>query len=493
MSQLKMVRQIERGRPPRTTLLSIGTSSFFSSLIYTIIMEVDFEDLVTKQIDPNDPNQTRTQAEHAALLTSLDRATRSRQLAVPTNEVAIRVRLRELGEPMTLFGERPEDRRDRLRYVLSQIAEAKGWELEKEAGTAGMDEGGAEGKDDSESDDDEEFYTEGSEELLVARRSIADFSLANARKRITRQKLETHLPLSKIMATRKAVYAELKTYTNLGSRLGMNVQYQSLDSRPILSKESKNIFKGHSDRIGGLAWHPGATLSQSTSSVNFITGGADAKVQLWSLDNEQPLRTLEGHGARVCRSLFILRDDTLHLVPSIQLGDSGMSKRGLGSESGKTVMVLDGHVKDILAIDFSPNGHQIATGSNDDNIRIWDIRTLKQSTRFQPTPQRWKCKEEKQSAAAYLNGSDRVKLEEGASNENEVEVPLSGLYLASSGYDGYVKLWSADDWQLIKAMSSEAGGRVMSVDVGCDGKFMASGEWTRTFKLWSAENVSLTL
>ncbi|POW19753.1 hypothetical protein PSHT_04260 [Puccinia striiformis] len=525
-----MERQIERGRPPRTTLLSISTSSFFSSLIYTIIMEVDFEDLVTKQIDPNDPNQTRTQAEHAALLTSLDRATRSRQLAVPTNEVAIRVRLRELGEPMTLFGERPEDRRDRLRYVLSQIAEAKGWELEKEAGTAGMDEGGAEGKDDSESDDDEEFYTEGSEELLVARRSIADFSLANARKRITRQKLETHLPLSKIMATRKAVYAELKTYTNLGSQVGderpISIVRFSPNSRLLAtgswtgtakvwnvpsctpyaeSKESKNIFKGHSDRIGGLAWHPGATLSQSTSSVNFITGGADAKVQLWSLDNEQPLRTLEGHGARVCRSLFILRDDTLHLVPSIQLGDSGMSKRADGAllcsggldaigrvwdlRSGKTVMVLDGHVKDILAIDFSPNGHQIATGSNDDNIRIWDIRTLKaiytipahtsavSDVKFYRAPAvpdfkfpytidvEGKCKEEKQSAAAYLNGSDRVKLEEGASNENEVEVPLSGLYLASSGYDGYVKLWSADDWQLIKAMSSEAGGRVMSVDM----------------------------
>lgn len=134
-----------------------------------------------------------------------------------------------------------------------------------------------------------------------------------------------------------------------------------------------------------------------------------------------------------------------------------------------------------------------------------------------------KSKSERQSAAAYLNGTDRVKLEEGGEGEEKsgVEVPLSGLYLASCGYDGYVKLWSADDWQLIKAMSSEAGGRVMSVDVGsgrnsllsllsihlliysyfllggwgwgADGRFMASGEWTRTFKLWSAENVSLSL
>jgi U4/U6 small nuclear ribonucleoprotein PRP4 len=136
------------------------------------------------------------------------------------------------------------------------------------------------------------------------------------------------------------------------------------------------------------------------------------------------------------------------------------------------------------------NSHQIATGSNDDNIRIWDIRTLKaiytipahtsavSDVKFYRAPAipgfkfpytidvEGKTKDEKQSAAAYLNGSDRIKLEEGEPVENEVEVPLSGLYLASCGYDGYVKLWSADDWQLIKAMSSEAGGRVMSVDVG---------------------------
>lgn len=46
-----------------------------------------------------------------------------------------------------------------------------------------------------------------------------------------------------------------------------------------------------------------------------------------------------------------------------------------------------------------------------------------------------------------------------------VDVPLSGSFLVSSGYDGYVKVWSADDWQLVKAMTSDAGGKVMSVDV----------------------------
>ncbi|EGG12284.1 uncharacterized protein MELLADRAFT_24633, partial [Melampsora larici-populina 98AG31] len=458
------------------------------------------------------------QADHANLLSSLDRATRSRQLAVPTNEVAIRVRLRELGEPMTLFGERPEDRRDRLRYVLSQIAEAKGWELEKD----GMEED--ENKDEEEDEDeDEEFYTEGTDELLMSRRFIADFSLANARKRIIRQKLEANLPLNRIMSTRKAVYAELKTYTNLGSQVG--------DERPIsmvrFSPNSKLLATGswtgtakvwnipsctpyadekdsHSDRIGGLAWHPEATIGQSTSSLNMVTGGADSKVQLWSLTSEKPLRTLEGHGGRVCRVAFhpagrhvaSASFDTTWRLWDAETGTELLTQEGHSREvyslefqsdgallcsggldaigrvwdlrSGKTVMVLDGHVKDILAIDFSPNGHQIATGSNDDNIRIWDIRSLKAIY----------------TIPAHLSSVSDVRFFKGGKVEEEVEVPLSGMYLASCGYDGYVKLWSADDWQLVKALSSEAGGKVMSVDIARDGKFMASGEWTRTFKLW---------
>lgn len=206
--------------------------------------------------------------------------------------------------------------------------------------------------------------------------------------------------------------------------------------------------------------------------------------------------------------------------------------------------------------------HQIATGSNDDNLRIWDIRSLKavytipahtssvSDVRFfRASNQSFqypftldldsKERDAKRLAAAFLNGTLKQEEEEVEESQRkaleevevEVEVPLSGMYLASCGYDGYVKLWSADDWQLVKALSSEAGGKVMSVDISrgekprfyffcvrvkergmgdgldqsdielelmkscefffLDGRFMASGEWTRTFKLWSAENVML--
>jgi U4/U6 small nuclear ribonucleoprotein PRP4 len=64
----------------------------------------------------------------------------------------------------------------------------------------------------------------------------------------------------------------------------------------------------------------------------------------------------------------------------------------------------------------------------------------------------------------------------------------SGLYFASSGYDGLVKLWSADDWQLLRTLSTD-GGKVMSVDLSNDGKYLASGTYNRNFQLFAREDV----
>ena len=46
---------------------------------------------------------------------------RAAALAVPTNDMAVRTRLRRLGEPITLFGEREMERRDRLRMLMAKL------------------------------------------------------------------------------------------------------------------------------------------------------------------------------------------------------------------------------------------------------------------------------------------------------------------------------------------------------------------------------------
>jgi len=159
--------------------------------------------------------------------------------------------------------------------------------------------------------------------------------------------------------------------------------------------------------------------------------------------------------------------------------------------TGRTAMVLEGHLKPIFATTFAPNSfvpftnllnspadslrrHQIATGSGDDTVRIWDMRTLK-ALHVIPA--------HKSNVAdiRYFRGP----YPSPASDNVEARYQ-SGLYFATAGYDGLVRVWSADDWQLVKSVATDAG-KVMSVDVSSDGKFIAAASWNRSFQLFAPE------
>ena len=43
-------------------------------------------------------------------------------------------------------------------------------------------------------------------------------------------------------------------------------------------------YIGHDGLVGGVDWHPQATLSQSKSTVNLASGSQDSTVALWSLE-----------------------------------------------------------------------------------------------------------------------------------------------------------------------------------------------------------------
>jgi U4/U6 small nuclear ribonucleoprotein PRP4 len=132
-------------------------------------MEVDFDDLENRDLDFDDAD---AHPETARLLAELDRKKSARRIAVPTKDLDVRMRLREMGEPITLFGERPEDRRDRLRYVLSQLRAAKDEPVGGES-----DESSDSGIEDEDGEKEEEFYTEGTMDLKQARRDMTEYSI----------------------------------------------------------------------------------------------------------------------------------------------------------------------------------------------------------------------------------------------------------------------------------------------------------------------------
>lgn len=136
--------------------------------------------------------------------------------------------------------------------------------------------------------------------------------------------------------------------------------------------------RGHTEKVGGAAWHPFATVGASEEAVNFATGGGEGDVKLWSLSgyvfsfssirpvlsffltlpcSEKPLSTLSGHTSRVGRLAF---------HPSgAYLASAGFDGtwRLWDVESSKELMIQEGHSKEVYALGCQDDGALIASGS----------------------------------------------------------------------------------------------------------------------------------
>ena len=120
---------------------------------------------------------------HARLVEQFERGRRERAVVVPTAPAAVIAQLRALGEPATLFGEAPVDRRGRLRGLLASLDAAGGGAVGVLPG-AGEAEAEAEAAAAAAAPAVELFYTEGGEKLQEWRTRLAEFSLARAGHRL---------------------------------------------------------------------------------------------------------------------------------------------------------------------------------------------------------------------------------------------------------------------------------------------------------------------
>ena len=74
-----------------------------ASWLHTAMSELTFDTLID---DGNYLGSERAWLENKVILDELERKKKARSLAVPTDDNKVKARLREIGEPITLFGER---------------------------------------------------------------------------------------------------------------------------------------------------------------------------------------------------------------------------------------------------------------------------------------------------------------------------------------------------------------------------------------------------
>ncbi|OTA07414.1 Splicing factor motif [Trichoderma parareesei] len=467
----------------------------------------------------------------SAILNQFNRKRLAATIAVPTDDGRVRAKLREMGEPITLFGEGPADRRDRLRELLTIQAEMAGLE----SGDITMEDA----PEEEEEEQEEEFYSRGGPELLQARINIAEYSLPRAKRRTAFQKAESTIPLRTHVRFRKQIKERLQAFELQGSQTigerhismtrfspngeliavgNWGGQVKLIDTENLTEKMS---FRGHTNKISGISWFPGATLPESGVSpdaVNLASGGAEGLVHLWSLNQDTPLSTFKGHAQRVCRVEFhpsgrylasasedtswrlwdveknaelLLQEGHSRGVYAVSFNTDGslLASAGLDSigriwdlRSGRTVMILDGHldghIKPIHSLDWSSDGHRVLSGSADGWIKCWDVRKVQRTGGIGAhnsavSDMRW-----------YKGLDDPLLGTPPGQDEKGAQLPKkSGTFFISSGFDRDVKIFSADDWTLVQTLSGHTA-PVASVDYSRDGRWIVSGGHDRTVKLW---------
>lgn len=76
--------------------------------------------LDTLMDDGNYLGSDRARLENQVILDELERKKKARSMAVPTDDNRVKARLREIGEPITLFGERVRPMLKILKRISSQ-------------------------------------------------------------------------------------------------------------------------------------------------------------------------------------------------------------------------------------------------------------------------------------------------------------------------------------------------------------------------------------
>ena len=223
---------------------------------------------------------------------------------------------------------------------------------------------------------------------------------------------------------------------------------------------------GHSAPTSNVGFVQQCAELTSTSAASdemceqrLVTAGQDGAIYLWDQVTGELVSAPSGHGAAAYAVAFAPnghllatagQDSTakLWLVPS-ELFEPG------DAVPGTLVSILSGHTGWVRDLAFNRDGTRVATGSDDNTVRIWDTST----------------------------GQALLTLEGHADTVYGVAFEPDGKRLASTSWDNTARIWDAETGKTLQTLTGHTD-RVNGVSFSPDGTKLATASDDKTVKLW---------
>ena len=196
----------------------------------------------------------------------------------------------------------------------------------------------------------------------------------------------------------------------------------------------------HSDIVNAVAFSPDGQLLAS--------GSDDYTCKLWGIPLKRQIATFEHINNRnrsQIKAVGFSADNKL-------LATAGVDVK-LWEVSTLTEIGTLEHGGWVLAIAFSSDGQFLATGDENGQVNVWDVRTQKIVAQLQGDPE--------YIAAVKFSSDNRI--------------------LAGAGYEGKIKLWEVQNWERLGTLNS--GSTASAISFSPDSKILASTGY-ESVNLW---------
>lgn len=236
-----------------------------------------------------------------------------------------------------------------------------------------------------------------------------------------------------------------------GSQIYGSLRYKVFPANPIWlfsSWPSSQFLASSWDNVGSVNAIALSPDGQTLVSASFGT------IRIWNVKTGLVVRTLNPvHSKKSVKALAVSPNGEI-----LASGGDDNTIRLWDLKNGRRMLTITAHSNGVNAIAFSRDGQTIASGSDDKTVRLWNTKT----------------------------GGRLLTLSGHGGGVNAIAFSQDGQILASGSEDNTVRLWNVKNGDVRRILAGH-GQAVNAVAFSPNGQVVASGSSDNTIRLWNVQ------